>query len=62
MASGFLRSHKETYIVTVRKNERGNKVVEQKKFTSYDQAMAYSDAMEDKYGHKYSVEFDTKFG
>ena len=61
MASGFLRSFNETYVVTVRRTDRGSKVVETKKFTNYDQAMNFCDAMEEKYGHKYSVEFDTVY-
>lgn len=39
----------------------GRKIVERKRFRDYDAAMLFLDAMEDKYGVQYSVEFNTLY-
>lgn len=62
MASGFMRNLPETYIVIVREIGRGRRIVEKKKFTDYDKANYFHDSAETRYGQRFIVEFDTKFG
>ena len=50
-----------SYVVRVSDTGRGRKTIEKREFTDYDKAILCHTLMEETYGHKYIVEFDTKF-